>query len=310
MAVALFVAPEEDPAVWVPAIRAARPGLALRVWPDGGEPAAIDYAIVWKPPPGVLATLPRLGAIFSLGAGVDALLRDPTLPAHVPLVRMVDLSLTEGMVEYVVEQVLAIHRQATVYGAQQTERRWAAHRQRLARQVTVGVLGLGTLGSAAAAALAALRFRVLGWSRTEKRLPGVEDFAGRAGLPAFLARTEILICLLPLTAETEDLLDSRLFAALPAGAWVINAGRGAQLVEGDLLAALDRGHLAGAVLDVFRTEPLPHDHPFWTHPKIRLTPHVAASNNAAYSALRLAEQIDRLERGEPMEDVVDRARGY
>lgn len=310
MPVAVFASATDDPAQWLPALRAAMPALEVRVWPEIGDAAEIDYAIVWKPPAGMLAGLPNLKVIYSLGAGIDTMLRDPTLPLDVPLVRMVDLSLTEGMIEYVAEQVLAIHRQARTYRAQQAARRWEQHNQKLARDVTVGILGLGTLGSAVARALKGLNFRIAGWSRTRKAVEGVESFAGQDRLDAFLARSEILVCLLPLTAETENILDRRLFAALPRGAWVVNAGRGDQLVDADLIAALDSDYLAGAVLDVFRTEPLPAEHPFWRHPKITLTPHIAASNNAGYATLRLAEQIARFERGEAMEDVVDRARGY
>jgi glyoxylate/hydroxypyruvate reductase A len=310
MPVAVFASATDDPAQWLPALRAAMPALEVRVWPEIGDPAEIDYAIVWKPPAGMLAGLPNLKVIYSLGAGIDAMLRDPTLPPGIPLVRMVDLSLTEGMIEYVAEQVLAIHRQARAYRAQQAAGEWVQHDQLLARDITVGILGLGTLGAAVAKALKGLNFGIAGWSRTPKAVDGVDGFAGAAQLGTFLARTQILVCLLPLTAETEDILDAELFAALPAGAWVINAGRGPQLVDADLIAALDSGQLAGAVLDVFRTEPLPADHPFWAHPKIVLTPHIAASNNAKYATLRLAEQVAHFERGEPMDDVVDRSRGY
>jgi glyoxylate/hydroxypyruvate reductase A len=310
MPVAVFASATDDPAQWLPALRKAMPALEVRVWPEIGDPAEIDYAIVWKPPAGMLAGLPNLKVIYSLGAGIDAMLLDPTLPAGVPLVRMVDLSLTEGMIEYVAEQVLAIHRQARTYREHQAAGRWQQHDQPLARDVKVGILGLGTLGGAVARALKGLNFGVAGWSRSPKAVEGVECFAGAAQLDDFLARSQILVCLLPLTTETEDILDARLFAALPQGAWVVNAGRGPQLVDADLIAALDSGHLAGAVLDVFRTEPLPADHPFWTHPKIVLTPHIAANNNAHYATLRLAEQVARFERGEPMDDVVDRSRGY
>lgn len=310
MPVAVFASATDDPAQWLPELRAAMPDLEVRVWPEIGDAAEVDYAIVWKPPAGMLAHLPNLKVIFSLGAGIDAMLRDPTLPVDVPLVRMVDLSLTEGMIEYVAEQVLAIHRQARTYRLQQAAGQWQQHDQPLARDIAVGILGLGTLGSAVARALKGLNFQVAGWSRSPKAVDGVDGYAGAGQLDAFLARSHILVCLLPLTAETEDIMDRRLFAALPRGAWVISAGRGHQLVDADLVAALDSGHLGGAVLDVFRTEPLPADHPFWRHPKVVLTPHIAASNNARYATLRLAEQVARFERGEPMEDVVDRSRGY
>ncbi len=310
MPTALFLSTTDDPSAWLPTLAAAKPDLEVRVWPHLGDPSEIDYAIVWKPPPGVLRTLPSLKVIFSLGAGVDALLQDPTLPRHIPLVRMVDISLTEGMIEYVLWQVLDIHRRGRVYRAQQARAEWRDHPQPLARDTAVGVMGAGVLGTACARALAALGFRVATWSRTAKTIEKVESFAGTDALPAFLARSPILVCLLPLTAETRGILNARLFSALPRGAAVISAGRGGHLVEADLLAALADGRIATAVLDVFGQEPLPPEHPFWRHPAITVTPHVAAGNNAEYGARRLALQMGRFEAGEPMEDVVDHGRGY
>jgi len=306
----LFATAHDDPGPWLDAVRAHLPDMRLRVWPDLPDPAAIDYALVWKPKPGLLATLPNLKVIFSLGAGVDALLADPTLPP-VPLVRMVEPGLTEGMTEYVCLHVLRWHRDAPTLEAQQRDGIWRQPTdQKLARERRVGILGLGVLGGDAARALAALRFDVAGWSRTPKDLPGIACFHGADGLEAMLARTDILVCLLPATAETAGILDRRLFDRLPRGAVVINAARGAHLVEGDLLAALDDGHLSGATLDVFHQEPLPPGHPFWTHPRITVTPHVAALTHARTAMAEIAEGIRRHMAGEPLRHVVDRAAGY
>ena len=276
----LFASAHDNARPWLDELRAQMPDRDVRVWPDLPDPAAVEYALVWKPPAGLLATLPNLKVIFSLGAGVDALLRDPSLPGR-PLVRMVEPALTEGMTEYVCLHVLRWHRDATTYERQQRERVWRQEAvQMLARERRVGLLGLGALGSDAAAALKALRFDVAGWSRTPKELPGVACFHGEAQLDAFLARTDILVCLLPLTPDTAGILNAGLFARLPRGAVVINAARGQHLVEADLLAALDSGQVSGATLDVFQEEPLPADHPFWTHPRVTVTPHIAAITQA------------------------------
>lgn len=306
----LFVSPTDDPAPWVAPLAAGLPGFDIRIWPDIGDPAAIDYALAWKPPPGLLAGLPNLKAIFSLGAGVDALLDDPTLPRAVPLVRMVDRGLTEGMTEWVCAHALAWHRQAAAYRAQQAQRLWHPREEKLARERRVGVLGLGVLGSDAARMLAALRFDVAGWSRSPKTVPGVDCRHGEDGLAAVLAGSELLVCLLPLTAETEGILNARLFAQLPRGAHLINAARGRHLVEADLLAALDSGQLSGATLDVFATEPLPPDHPFWADPRITVSPHVASLTHARSAAAHVVEGIRRAEAGLPLTNVVDRTRGY
>lgn len=295
---------------WTAELRRQVPDLELRFLPDVGDPADIEYALVWLPPPGLLAGLPNLKVIFSLGAGVDHLLRDPTLP-DVPLVRMVEPGLTEGMTEYVCLHVLRWHRDAPSYERQQAGRVWQqVPQQRIARERRVGILGLGVLGQDAAQALVQLRFDVAGWSRTEKQVDGVTCFHGQEGLGRFLARTEILVCLLPLTPETENILDAKLFAGLPRGAVVINAARGRLQVEEDLLAALDSGHLSGATLDVFRTEPLPDDHPFWTHPKVTVTPHIAAITQARTGIRHIADAIARARSGEPLPHLVDRMRGY
>ncbi len=310
----LFVSAADNADAWRAEIAKRLPDLDFRVWPDVGNPADITYALVWKPPAGVLASLPNLKLILSLGAGVEPLLADPTLPAA-PLVRMVAEGLTEDMAAYVVLQVLRWQRQVDAYTAQQRAGVWKQLGHRPASEVRVGILGMGVLGEAAARALTPLGFAVTGWSRSPKQIGGIETVHGEDGLAALAARSDFLVCLLPLTAETRGILGARLFAALPEGAVVINAARGGHLVEADLLAALDGGrpgggHLGGASLDVFAEEPLPPGHPFWTHPKIHVTPHVAGITHPSRSADHVADAIRRAETGQPLLHVVDRTRGY
>jgi glyoxylate/hydroxypyruvate reductase A len=283
--------------------------------PDAAcDPAEIHYAAVWKPAPGELAAFPNLRVIFNLGAGVDALTADSTLP-KVPLVRVAVRDLTDRMTEYVVLHVLMHHRQELYLRASQREKRWAPKFQWPASAVTVGIMGLGTLGSNAAEVLKRLGFRVSGWSRNPRQIDGVECFHGNTQLEPFLRRTDILVCLLPLTPDTRHILNRELFAQLnrtgPIGAPVlINAGRGGLQAEADILACLDDGTLGAASLDVYATEPLPADSPFWTHPKVILTPHNAADTDPDEISKYVAGQIERFEAGEPLENVVDLARGY
>ncbi|CAO3418063.1 2-hydroxyacid dehydrogenase [Azospirillum doebereinerae] len=305
----LFCSASDNAEVWRAEIAKRLPDLEIRVWPDIGDPADIRMALVWKPPAGMLAGLPNLSLIVSLGAGVEPLLEDPTLP-DVPLVRMVSEGLTVDMAGYVALQVLRWHRLAAEYARLQTAARWEPMDHKPASAMTVGILGLGELGAASARTLRTMDYRVLGWSRGRKSLDGVESFSGTEGLTAMLGRTDILVCLLPLTAETHGILNAELFAALPAGAVVVNAARGRHLVEEDLLAALDSGHLRGASLDVFVTEPLPPEHPFWRHPKIVATPHVAAITHPSLSAEQVAEAVRAFRDGRPLPNLVDRRRGY
>lgn len=305
----LFYSPVDDPDAWREALSRELPGLDFRVFPDIGDPAAIDVALVWRPPAGLLARLPNLRLIQALSAGIDTMLEDPTLP-DVPLCRMVDESLTRTMVEYVLAQVLFYHRDLDLYEEQQRRAEWRLVMPETAAARTVGVMGLGEIGRAVARGLVQAGFRVRGWSRSKHTIEGVETFAGEGGLDAFLAGTEFLVCVLPLTRETQGILNARLFAALPRGAVLIHVGRGRQLVEQDLVDAVDRGHVRGAVLDVFATEPLPPEHPFWRRPRIRITPHVAGYSLPATGARVVAENIRRLREGRPLLHLVPRGRGY
>ncbi|HET9903362.1 MAG TPA: glyoxylate/hydroxypyruvate reductase A [Xanthobacteraceae bacterium] len=299
---------------WIARFRREAGRRDIRCWPDVGTPADIAYACGWHPPPGAFAALPNLKAIFNLGAGVDAMLADPTLPA-VPLVRAVHPDLTNRMVEYVLLHVLMHHRRQRLYDAQQRARLWRGHPQPAAAAVAVGVMGLGAIGAAAAAALRAVGFRVAGWSRTPRRLPDIECFHGPDGLDAFLARTEILVCLLPATPETEGILNRALFRKLKrdgalGGAYLVNAGRGRSQSDADILAALKEGTLAGATLDVFATEPLPPDSPLWSHPGVTVTPHNAGDLDPDVLVAQVLAQIERHEQGLPLVHLVDRTRGY
>ncbi len=305
-----FVAPEEDPQRWLPGLRAALPAARFHVWPEIPDPAAIDAALVAQPPRGALAPFRALRLIQSLWMGVDGLLADPTLPRGVPLARLVDPGMVAAMGETVLARVLDWHRHLYRYRAQQAARVWQPLPQRLAAERTVGLLGLGELGRHVAQQLLRHDFRVSGWSRRPKRVEGVECFAGRDGLDSLLAGCGALVCLLPLTPETRGILDARAFALLPRGACLIHLARGAHLVEADLLAALGAGHLAHAYLDVFETEPLPAAHPFWSQPEISLTPHVAALTEPRTALPVVVRNLERAQRGEPLETQVDLAAGY
>ena len=285
------------------------PGTEFRIWPDIGDPAEIEAAVVWRPPPGVLASLPNLQLICALGAGVDALLGDETLPA-VPLVRLVDDHLTASMSEYVILQVMRFHRLDHDYLAQQRAGVWKILPPLAAADRKVGILGMGVLGTAAAQKLHHIGFDVAGWSRSPRRIDGITTFHGPEGLDALLERSEILVCLLPLTPETQDVLNASLFRKLPKGAALINCGRGMHLVEEDLIPALDSGQLSGAALDVFRVEPLPSGHPFWSHPKIFVSPHVASQTNPETAGRSIADNIRRMRSGRPLLNQVDPRRGY
>jgi glyoxylate/hydroxypyruvate reductase A len=265
----LFICDGEDPGIWETALRAEIPDLDFRLWPDDtGDPDDIDIALAWLPPKGVLAGFPNLKAILSLGAGVEHILQDSELPPGVPIARLIDPGLKTGMVEFIVMEVLRHHRREPEYRAQQAAGDWKLLRQTLSRDRRIGILGLGLLGTACAKALQGFGFPVAGWSRSEKEIAGIDCYTGDDGLFTLLERSDILICLLPLTQDTEDILDATVLGALPRGAAVINAARGRHLVDDDLIDVLDRGHLSGATLDVYREEPLPADHPFWNHPQI------------------------------------------
>lgn len=296
-------------AEWQRLLAEKAPGLACHVWPETGDPAAIRYLAVWTPPDNMLARFPNAEIVISVGAGVDQF-DVQAIPPQIPIVRMLEPGIAEGMVEYVTLAVLALHRDLPAYLADQRAGRWEAIRLRPAASRRIGVLGLGQLGAAACRRLALLGFPVAGWSRSAKTIEGVACFAGAEALPAFLARTDILVCLMPLTPETRGFLDAGLFAGLPKGAGLVNVGRGPHLVQEDLLAALASGQISAAMLDVTDPEPLPPDHPFWQHPRILMTPHIASQTRPETAVDFVLDVIAAHKAGRPLPGLIDRQRGY
>lgn len=307
MSIALIIPDRKLDAV-VAALRLQLPDVQIEVWPDIQQPTAVEFAVVWRQPPDVVATLPRLKALQSFGAGVDSILADSTLPADLPLARIVDPHLTASMLEYL-DTVLNYYRlRFDEFAKNQQQQLWKPRSPRNIQQITV--LGLGELGSAAARHFAAKGYRVSGWSASRHQLDGVQCFAGASQFAAAVEQADLLICLLPLTAATENLLDETRLAQLKSGAILVNVARGAIVDDQALLAALQTGQLLAACLDVFRTEPLPASHPFWTAPGILLTPHISAVTNADTAVAQIAENYRRVQAGLPLLNQVDRIRGY
>jgi len=306
----IFCCTDTKPAPWLEGLRAALPGARVENWEPGAAPA--DYGVVWAPPQDFFDNQPALKAIFNTGAGVDALM-PLRLPAGVPVVRLDDAGMAVQMAEYVCHAVIRHFRELDVYDAAAAEGRWAYRKPRRRADFTVGVMGLGVLGTRVSQALAQFEFPVLGWSRSPRQLAGVQCFAGEAGFADFLAATQVLVCLLPLTPQTQGIMRRETLRQLKPGAYVINVARGSHLVDEDLLALIDSGHLAGATLDVFRTEPLPAGHAFWQHPKINITPHTSARTLRDETIAQIAGKIAALENGQSIASlagVVNPHQGY
>lgn len=292
---------------WLAALRAALPQAQVEVWAPGAPPG--DYAVVWAPPQDFLDEQPQLKAVFNLGAGVDALTQ-LKLPAATKLVRLDDAGMSVQMAEYVVHALIRHFREFDGYATDVANGKWSFRKPRLREDFPVGIMGLGVLGQRVARAVQQFEFPVVGWSRSPKQVSGVRCYAGAEQFAEFLAETRVLVCLLPLTPETQDILNRQTLAQLQPGGYVINVARGAHLVEEYLIPLIDSGQLAGATLDVFRQEPLPAGHPFWRHPKITLTPHTAARTLREESVAQIAAKIARLQRGESIAGIVDPLRGY
>ena len=303
---------KSDPArgrLWAEVFAREMPELPFHIWPETGDPAQVRFLAAWEPPANLASVFPNLEVLFSSGAGVDQF-DFAVLPPTLPVVRMIEPGITAGMVEYVSWAVLGLHRDMPLYRRQQQQARWQTVPVRTATQCRVGVMGLGALGQAVLAQLRAFGFDCAGWSRSRHAVDGVPCHAGAQELPTFLARTQILVCLLPLTDSTRGFLDARLFAMLPEGAGLVHVGRGPQLVEADLLSALASGRIGDAVLDVTDPEPLPPAHAFWRHPQIQLTPHIASMTQPLSAAEVVLDNLRRFEAGEQMIGRVDRTRGY
>ena len=295
------------PEPWVQAVQQAFPSASVSAWAPGAPPA--DHAIVWAPPQQFIDEQVGLQTLFNIGAGVDALLQ-LRLPPSLKVVRLDDAGMSVQMAEYVCHAVIRHFREFDGYDVDTQAGKWSYRKPRSRADFAVGVMGLGVLGERVATALQVFEFPVNGYSRSPKQLDGVRCFHGAQSLPNFLAASRVLVNLMPLTADTENILNQRTLSLLPQGGYVINVARGKHLVEEDLIALIDRGHLAGATLDVFRTEPLPAAHPFWAHPKITVTPHTSARTLREESIAQIVGKIQALGRGEPIQGLVDPVRGY
>lgn len=292
---------------WLQGLRSAFPEASVSVWEPGAPQA--DHAVVWAPSQQFLDEQQALKGLFNIGAGVDALLK-LRLPPGVKVVRLDDAGMSVQMAEYVCHAVIRHFREFDGYEADVKAGQWSFRKPRDRKDFPVGVMGLGVLGERVAKALRVFDFPVHGWSRTPKAIEGVMTYSGEVGLETFLSSSRVLVNLLPLTADTKDILNRATLGKLKPGGYLINVARGAHLVEADLLALLESGHLAGATLDVFRTEPLPPEHPFWTHPNITITPHTSARTLRDESIAQIAGKIRALEAGQPIAGVVDPVRGY
>lgn len=302
-----YYSADMDAASWIPGLQAALPSATVTLWEPGAPQA--DYAVVWKPPQQMLDEQAGLKAIFNTGAGVDALMQ-LRLPAGVPVIRLDDAGMSVQMAEYVSHAVIRHFRELDGYESDMAMGKWSFRKPRSRVDYPVGVLGLGVLGERVAKAVAQFDFPVNGWSQSPKSIAGVQSFYGAAQLDAFLAASRIVVCLLPLTPDTENILNAQRLAQIRPGGYIINVARGAHVVDADLLAAIDGGHLAGATLDVFRVEPLPQGHAFWNHPKITITPHTSARTLRSESIAQIARKIAALQNGEAVAGRVDAARGY
>jgi glyoxylate/hydroxypyruvate reductase A len=296
----------------VPAIiaelRTLQPNWLYEAWPNS---IGANYAIVWKPPKELFERNTQLKGAINYGAGVDAILSMDSVPSRIPIIRLEDAGMAQQMAEYALYGVIHHHRHMQVYAAQQRDRVWLQHEDRanLQRPV-VGVMGLGEMGGHVAKKIAAFGYDVRGWSKSKRAVDGVKCFAGSDQLNEFLSGTNVLVCMLPLTEETRGVINAQTLAKLPRGSFLVNAGRGAHMVEADVLAALESGQLTGALLDVFATEPLPQDNPLWSHPNVIVTPHIAATTPIRDACAQIVDKIERMERGEIVSGIVDRAIGY
>lgn len=306
----IFYSAGVNPELWQNALQHAMPKAKLRVWQEG-DTAPADYALVWKAPATMLRGRTDLKAIFNLGAGVDAILQlGDALPAGVPVIRLDDAGMGIQMAEFVTHAVLRYFRRLDEYAIQNIAHAWRCLKPYEKKDFSIGVLGLGVLGKRIIEALRNFDFPINGWSRTQKNLAGVQCYAGHDQLDQFLRASKVLVVILPMTIETENLLDRAKLSQLPRDSYVINVARGAHLIDADLLALIQEGHIAGATLDVFRQEPLPPAHPFWSEPRISITPHISALTMRDESARQIATKIQALQKGLPIDGLVDQQRGY
>ena len=306
----IVIISDRDTKAWVQAIKTKNPGLNLRQYPEDRNREEIEYALVWNHPRGLLKEYPNLKVIASMGAGVDHILNDPDLPKHVAITRIVEPQLAEDMAEFVLALIMDHLRNLSLHKGEQGKSLWQPRPYLRIQETKIGIMGLGNLGATVGTKLIGTGFKVRGWARSPKNIKGMEVFVGDGELEAFLAETNILVCLLPLTPSTENILDGNLLGKLPKNAYLINVARGNHLVEEHLLEQIDSGHLSGAALDVFQEEPLPKGHPFWKHPKILVTPHIASVTKPSAVVSQILENYDRMRKSRPLLNEVNREKGY
>ena len=304
----LVICPGSDPEPWVEALKKETPGINVYAYPEEHDPQEIEYVISWKHPRGIFKHYPNLKVIASMGAGVDHITCDPEIPKNVVITRIIDEQLSVDMSDFVLALVMDHIRNISFH---HNTRNWEPTQYRRIEEEHIGIMGLGIMGSAVAQSLLKNRFNISGWAKTPKKLIGINTYSGEKQLDKFLNKSTILICLLPLTPETENILNKELFEKLPKGAYIINVARGQHLVEMDLLEMVDKGQLSGASLDVFRIEPLPQEHPFWSHPKIKITPHIASITSPNKVVVQqLIENYLRMKEGKKLKNTIERKLGY
>ena len=311
MSTLLFYSKHDPAELWLAELqRALPPEVDVRIYPDFGNYEDIEYVLCWQPKAGLLASFPNLRLIFSLAAGFDHVLQDPDRPEQIPIVRIIDDTLSTMMSEYAVYAVLGFHRFMPHFQLAQKNRTWKKKWPNFTPDTHIGVLGIGAIGSDVALKLKGLNFQVHGWSRSPKQLKGITCHAGEDGLFEMLPQCQQIVVVLPLTSETRGIINAKTLAALPKGAFLTNIGRGGHVIDEDLLAALNSGNIDGAFLDVFHQEPLPTDHPFWEHPKVIMTPHIAGEIVPRSCAQSIAVNIKRYRKGKPIDGIADIERGY
>lgn len=303
----LIISTGKDPEPWATALRNQHPGMEIHLYPEDHNKEDIDYVISWKHPRGIFKNYPNLKVIASMGAGVDHIISDPEIPEEVIITRVVDEKLADDMSDFVLALIMDHIRNISYHYSKQS---WEPKPYKTPEFELVGIMGMGVLGKSVAKTLFKNGFNLSGWSRSKKEVGGINMYYGKEELDEFLEKTTILVCLLPLTPETENILNKDLFEKLPEGAYIINVARGEHLVEQDLIKMVDTGHLSGASLDVFRKEPLPEDHPFWKHSKIKVTPHIASITDPVSVVPQLVENYERMQEGEELQNVVQRKKGY
>jgi glyoxylate/hydroxypyruvate reductase A len=303
----LIVSSQRDPKDWVEALKAEAPDLDLEVYPEVKDPEKVEFVLSWKHPHGIYKDFPNLKVIASMGAGIDHIIEDPDIPEHIKITRVIDEQLTKDMSVFVLSLILDHLRNLSFHYC---SKEWNPKKYLRPEDVQVGIMGMGVLGVGVAETLIKNKFNVTGWSRTKKEILGVTTFHGNEQLQEFLEDSGVLVNLLPLTSETKNILNKDLFERLPEGAYVINVARGPHLVEDDLLEMIEKGHLAGAALDVFRKEPLPKDHPFWSIDKIKITPHIASVTLPKTVVPQILDNYRRMKEGKKLENVVSREKEY